>query len=135
MDALSCSEIWSILSQLDIKDNIPKNVLKIIDNNRIKEYDANIDLNFSLEQQIIGSKTISLLCYININYLCTKEEKEVLYKIYNKTKKSVSSKKTNLYNRNTLLPVVIKKKTWYEKLYTRAFSFFKTLKGVNAYEK
>ena len=69
MDALSCSEIWSILGQLNIKDTIPTYILEKIDNNRIKEYDANIDLNFSLENQIIGSQTISLLCYLNINYI------------------------------------------------------------------
>lgn len=128
MDALSYSEVWSILSQIDVKTAIPEHVLEFIEENRIKEYDANIDLNIPLEHQNISTKAINLLCYLNMEYLSNAEEKESLIRIYknnekNLLKKSYTEDKKKNLDPN-LLPTLIKAPKWYEKLWKNIKSLF-----------
>lgn len=129
MDGLSLSEVWSILNQIEEKSAIPEHVLKFIEENRIKEYDANIDLNIPLEHQNISTKAIELLCYLNMEYFSSKEEKETLINIYKNNEKNLLKKTSNQNNKQeidpSLLPMLIKPPKWYEKLWKNLKNLFK----------
>ena len=129
MDGLSLSEVWSILNQIEEKSAIPEHVLKYIEENRIKNYDANIDLNIPLEHQNISTKAIELLCYLNMEYLSSTEEKETLINIYKNNEKNLLKKTSNKNNKQeidpSLLPMLIKTQKWYEKLWKNFKTLFK----------
>lgn len=131
MDGLSLSEVWSILSQIEEKSAIPEHILKYIEENRIKNYDANIDLNIPLEHQNISTKAIELLCYLNMEYFCSKEEKEFLINIYKSNEKVKAQKEhKSLQEINpNLLPVLVKSQKWYEKAWQNIKNIFKLRKN------
>ncbi len=127
MDGVACEEIWEIIEQLGEEDRnkIPKEIIETIDRNRDKYYNANIDLDIPLEEQKISEKAVDLLCYINLEYLSTPEEKEELIKIYSENERRLSEE-LDVYkifekrkNKIENLPVEIKPKKWYERIFEK----------------
>lgn len=100
--ATSYSEVFEILKLMG-KDNvekIPLNILEKIDNLRDKNYEVKIDPEMPLEQQKISRKALSILAWLNLEYLCNEQEKEVLTDIYKlndrKDKQTVNNLQFNL---------------------------------------
>jgi len=82
--ATSYSEVFEILKLMG-KENvekIPLNILEKIDNLRDKNYVAKINPEIPLEQQKVSRKALSILAWLNLEYLSTSKEKEVLMGIY-----------------------------------------------------
>lgn len=82
--ANSYSEVFEILKLMG-KDNvekIPLNILEKIDNLRDKNYEVKINSEIPLEQQKISRKALSIIAWLNLEYLCNEQEKEVLTEIY-----------------------------------------------------
>ena len=82
--ATSYSEVFEILKMMG-KDNvekIPLNILEKIDNLRDKNYEVKINPEIPLEQQKISRNALSIIAWLNLEYLSTTEEKEVLTQIY-----------------------------------------------------
>lgn len=125
MDGLALSEVWSILSQINEKSAIPEHILKYIEENRIKNYDANIDLNIPLEHQNISTQAIELLCYLNMEYICSQEEKEALINIYKNNEKNSVKKIANQDINPNLLPILFKPAKWYEKIWKKFKKVFR----------
>lgn len=116
MDAFSYSEVWSILNQLEEKytNKIPKNILELIDEKRIPNYDANIDLQIPLDTQLVGTYSTNLICYLNMEYFSTYEEKEILKKIYSNNEHISQNRQTSKSQNTNLLPMLIEKPKWYK---------------------
>lgn len=82
--ATSYSEVFEVLKLMG-KDNvekIPLNILEKIDNLRDKNYEVKINPEIPLEQQKISRKALSIIAWLNLEYLCDEQEKEVLTDIY-----------------------------------------------------
>ena len=82
--ATSYSEVFEILRLMG-KDNvekIPINILEKIDNLRDKNYEVKINPDIPLEQQKISRKALSIIAWLNLEYLCDEQEKEVLTDLY-----------------------------------------------------
>ena len=77
-------EVDEILSYLpdDCAVKIPKDVIKVIKEEKDKEYKWSYDENKNLEEQNISRDTMALLSYINLKYLLSEEQKEVMIKIH-----------------------------------------------------
>lgn len=103
------SEVNAILSLMDKKyvEKIPKKLLTIIKEKRDIKYIPQIDPNVSLANQNLQKDTLILLAILNINYWCTKEEKEELIHTYAKNDKKKMEELNKIYNENNLF----KKKT------------------------
>lgn len=82
--ATSYSEVFEILRLMG-KDNvekIPINILEKIDNLRDKNYEVKINPEIPLEHQKISRKALSIIAWLNLEYLCDEQEKEVLTDLY-----------------------------------------------------
>lgn len=82
--AISYAEVFEILRLLG-KDNVEKIPLKIlekIDKCRDKNYIVNIDVNCPLNQQNISRKALAMFAWLNLEYMSTEEEREVLTGMY-----------------------------------------------------
>ena len=62
MEEIAYAEIWTILEQLEEQDRnkIPEELLNIIDTNRNKEYNAEINLDIPLQEQKISEKAVEI---------------------------------------------------------------------------
>ena len=85
------AEIDFILNNTDekVRSRIPEEFKKLIKNNLDKEYEVNINLESGLESCTLLPKTKDVLSLIYRDYLCTKEEKEELNKIWKTKNKKI----------------------------------------------
>lgn len=130
-------EVEYILKKLDDKyiNKIPKEIWDFIDVNKDKEYIFNYDESKSLVDQNLNIGTVSILTYINIEYLLEKEQKKEImdfirndeliveqekYKLYNNDD-IFKNKKENKHSDVSLIEVKIQK--WFDKI----FSIFKNM--------
>lgn len=81
-------EVDEILKHMSKKDleKIPKEVLSIIRDNKDSKYIWNYDKTKSLKNQNINKDTISILSYLNMEYLLNSEQKDLIMKIHNLNK-------------------------------------------------
>ena len=72
------SEVYEILQYLEEEsyNKIPKEIIKLIDDNRNKQYDFWIDKTAPLKDQIILEETKEILFEIYRDYLASPEVKE-----------------------------------------------------------
>ena len=131
MDKIACAEIWKILEQLteNDKNKIPKEILEIIESSRDKEYRANINLNIPLQQQQMSEKAVEILCYLEMEYLSTPEQREELISVYKQNEERISEEldinKVFDKRKKEVLPVEIKQaEKWYTKIWNKIRSFF-----------
>ena len=125
------SEIWSILEQLEENDKkkIPEEVIEIIDSRRDKEYNAQVNMDIPLSEQNLNKHTVDMLCYLEMEYLSTPEQKAELIKVYKQNEERLSQKfdinRVFEERRKQILPVVIEKEyTWYERIWNKIKNFF-----------
>lgn len=134
MEGIAYAEIWTILEQLEEKDRnkIPEKILKTIDTNRNKEYKADINLDIPLQEQKLSEKTVDILCYLEMEYLSTPEQREELIKVYKQNEGRISEEldvnRIFEERKKEFVPVVIEKKsTWFEKIWNKIKCFL----GIN----
>lgn len=130
-------EVECILKMLDNKyiTKIPQEVWNYIDENKDKDYIFKYDNNRTLNEQNLNIDTISILTYINIEYLLEDDEKRELLTLLRNDKIIAEQDKRKKYNPDDLFNnkkleskeevslIEIKIEKWYEKL----FSFLKNM--------
>lgn len=130
-------EVEYILKKLDDEyiNKIPQEIWDYIDENKDRNYVFNYDENKTLVEQNLSIDTISILTYINMEYLLGEEQKKEMIEFLRKDEMIAEQEKAKLYNpddlfknkkeikqqENSLVEVKIEK--WYEKV----FAFFRNM--------
>ena len=119
-------------------NKIPEDVLKNIKKHKDKEYMWKYDESKRLEEQTFDRNTIAILSYINMEYLLSKEQKDLMEKIHelneqnfaNEIQEKYDSKdlfknknKTNINVENENAIAKLENNKWYNKM----FSFIKRI--------
>lgn len=78
---MAYSEIWKIINLLEdsYASRIPHQVKAFFEEERLKDYEPEIDVDTSLTEQNLQRKTIVLLAFLNVNYWCNTEEERVFF--------------------------------------------------------
>lgn len=131
-------EVDEVLNHLSKEElnKIPEDVLKGIKKHKDKEYMWKYDESKRLEEQRFDRNTIVILSYINMEYLLSKEQKDLMEKLHelneqnfiNEIQGKYDSKdlfktktNTNVENENAIAKLENNK--WYNKM----FSFIKRI--------
>lgn len=87
---MAYSEVYEILNLLDkeYKEKVPDKVRTFFEEERLKDYKPEINVDIPLIDQNLKRETITLLAILNLNYWCdTPEEKqEILNELSNNEK-------------------------------------------------
>ena len=103
------AEVYVILKYLDEEDyeKIPEDLLNVIDKNRNKEYEYEINDDFDLEKQPMLIETKAILFNIFRDYLSTPEQKEKIIKMQREDIERIRKKKSvefeNAINKKVVL--------------------------------
>lgn len=130
-------EVDCILKKLDDEyiNKIPQEVWDFITENKDENYVFKYDDNKTLAEQNLSIDTISILTYINMEYLLEEEAKRELLDLLKNDEITAEQKKRKKYNPDDLFNnrkamqkeqvslVEVKIEKWYEKL----FSFLKNM--------
>lgn len=131
-------EVDEVLNHLSKEElnKIPEDVLKGIKKHKDKEYMWKYDESKQLEEQTFDRNTIVILSYINMEYLLSKEQKDLMEKLHelneqnfaNEIQEKYDSKelfknKTNINVENENAIAKLEDNKWYNKM----FSFIKRI--------
>lgn len=95
------SEVDKILSFMEIRyvEKVPKKMREMFKNEKLQDYEPNIDKNIPLEEQQLERKTLAILAMLNLNYWCeNEEEKEELIRAYSNNDKKRNEELREKYN-------------------------------------
>lgn len=78
---IAYSEIWAILNLLEdsYSSRVPQHVKAFFEEERLKDYVPQIDIDTPLTEQNLQRETIVLLALLNVNYWCDSEEERQAY--------------------------------------------------------
>lgn len=130
-------EVEYILRKLDDEyiNKIPQEVWDYINKNKDKNYVFEYDNDKILSEQNLNIDTISILTYINMEYLLEEKERRELLELLKKDDMVAEQQKKEKYNPEDLFKnkkeepkepislIEVKVEKWYEKL----FSFLKNM--------
>lgn len=130
-------EVEYILRKLDDEyiNKIPQEVWDYINKNKDKNYVFEYDNDKILSEQNLNIDTISILTYINMEYLLKEKERRELLELLKKDDMVAEQQKKEKYNSEDLFKnkkeepkepislIEVKIEKWYEKL----FSFFRKI--------
>ena len=130
-------EVEYILKKLDDEyiKKIPQEIWDYIEENKDKDYIFDYDENKTLVEQNLSIDTISILTYINMEYLLGEEQKKEMIEFLRKDEMIAEQEKAKLYNPDDIFKnrkeskqqeaslVEVKIEKWYEKV----FAFFKNM--------
>ncbi len=102
------TETYEIITNMgnEYINKIPKNIWKIIKENRNKDYNFSYDASKKLAKQSVRKATINLLSYINLNYWCNNEERKELKEIYKRNEQKLEAKKRLKYDSDNILKIM-----------------------------
>lgn len=102
------TETYEIITNMgnEYINKIPKEIWKIIRENRNKEYNFSYDPSKKLAKQNVRKATINLLSYINLNYWCNNEERKELKEIYKRNEQKLEAKKRLKYDSDNILKIM-----------------------------
>ena len=132
------NEVYSVLNLLgrEYIYKLPNNVYEFIKNERVPNYEFNINMERDVISQI-SKDALACISYLNLKYWATLEEQRELIKIYkeNDIKKEKSKLKFNprtILNNNTKeiesKALIKEEQNWYKKLKNIILNFFKNIK-------
>ena len=132
------NEVYSVLNLLgrEYIYKLPNNVYEFIKNERVPNYEFNINMERDVISQI-SKDALAFISYLNLKYWDTLEEQRELIKIYkeNDIKKEKSKLKFNprtILNNNTKeiesKALIKEEQNWYKKLKNIILNFFKNIK-------
>ena len=132
------NEGYSVLNLLgrEYIYKLPNNVYEFIKNERVPNYEFNINMERDVISQI-SKDALAFISYLNLKYWATLEEQRELIKIYkeNDIKKEKSKLKFNprtILNNNTKeiesKALIKEEQNWYKKLKNIILNFFKNIK-------
>lgn len=75
---IAYTEVDEVINLMDeqLKDKIPNKLRKLINENKLSDYNVIINPNIPLKEQKISRKALAILAVINYNYLCVGEEQK-----------------------------------------------------------
>lgn len=138
-------EVDEVLHHLSAQNfnKIPKEIIKIINENKDKNYKWFYDENLTLEQQNLSRDAIVILSWINTEYLLNSEQKYFLNQMHRKNEKIAEVKKIKKYNPNDVFNkldherisknkseastqlISVKNKSFIQKIFDKIKSLFK----------
>ena len=95
------AEVDKILSLMETKyvERIPVKMREMFKNEKVKDYNPNIDKNIPLDEQNLERKTYAILAMLDLNYWCdNEEEKQELLKAYSNNDKKRQEQLREKYN-------------------------------------
>lgn len=94
------AEVDEILSfmQISYVEKIPINLREIFKNQKLKDYNPNIDKNIPLSEQNLERKTYAILAKLNLEYWCDDEESQELLKVYSDNEEKNREELRKKYN-------------------------------------
>ena len=130
-------EVEFILKKLDAEyiRKIPQEIWDYIEENKDKNYVFTYDNNKTLVEQNLNIDTISILTYINMEYLLDEQQKKEMIEFLRKDEAAAEQEKAKNYNPDDLFKnrkeskkqetslVEVKIEKWYEKI----FAFFRNV--------
>lgn len=128
------TEVEYVLKNLndEYRQRIPQEIWDYIETNKDKDYNFEYDNSKNLVEQNLSIDTISILTYINIEYLLDEEQKKEMLNLLRKDEAIAEQEKARLYNSNDIFKnkkentqqetslIEVKIEKWYEKV----FAFF-----------
>lgn len=119
-------------------NKIPPDVLKMIDENKDKNYQWKYDETKSLKEQKLSRTAIAILSYINMEYLLNEQQKQYMSKLHNYNEIKLAKQKQennnfkNIFKDKKKEPmkiqqalVKIEKEKWFEKILKKIRNIFK----------
>ena len=93
-------EVYVVLNYLDENDysKIPKRKIEVIEKNRNREHNFDIDLDISLKEQNLMAESKAILFNLFRDYYATSEKKEKILKIWKEESLKEDEKKRELYD-------------------------------------
>ena len=129
-------EVDEVLNHLSKEElnKIPEDVLKGIKKHKDKEYMWKYDESKQLEEQKFDRNTIVILSYINMEYLLSKEQKDLMEKIHELNEQNFANEIQEKYDSKELFKnktninvenenAKLENNKWYNKM----FSFIKRI--------
>lgn len=124
-------EVEYILKKLDDEyiKKIPQEIWDYIEEKKDKNYIFNYDENKTLVEQNLSIDTISILTYINMEYLLGEEQKRKMIEFLRKDEMIAEQEKAKLYNTDDLFKnrkeseqqetslVEVRIEKWYDKIF------------------
>jgi len=124
-------EVEYILKKLDDEyiKKIPQEIWDYIEEKKDKNYIFNYDENKTLVEQNLSIDTISILTYINMEYLLGEEQKREMIEFLRKDEMIAEQEKAKLYNTDDLFKnrkeseqqetslVEVRIEKWYDKIF------------------
>lgn len=99
------AEVDKILSFMETQyvEKIPRKLREVFKNEKIQDYNPNIDPKIPLDEQNLQKKTFSILAMLNLNYWCEDEkEKQELIAIYAEKDRKKEEELREKYNPDNL---------------------------------
>lgn len=96
------SEVYDIIYNMELYNEIPKSFIDLIDSNRDTQYKVNIDYSKSINEQELQKGTRVLLSLIYRDYLCSEEERQILIKKDKEELKKIEEELREKYNPDNL---------------------------------
>lgn len=100
LNKIACTEVFEILSYMNRKTvmKIPFEILSIIKENRNINYVSKIDKNDMFNPNNLSEDAISILSWLDLEYLASNESKEEKLKIYQENEELYQQKLKEKYN-------------------------------------
>lgn len=126
-------EVDEVLNHLSKEDlnKIPEDILKGIKEHKDKEYTWKYDESKELKEQKFDRNTIAILSYINMEYLLSKEQKDLMEKIHELNEQSLQNEiqekcdpkelfknKTNNTVQSERAIAKLEENKWYNKIFS-----------------
>ena len=94
------SEVDAFLSTLGKSyiNKIPKDILDVIKSEKDESYKVKIDPDISIESQDFSREAISIILWLNLEFFCNDEQKELLEKIYSNNQKLYEKEQKEKYS-------------------------------------
>lgn len=98
------NEIYDIISHMEsrLTNKIPKDFIKLIEQNRDENIKVNIDYSKSINEQELQRETRVVLSLIYRDYLCSEEERNALIEKDKKELESIEAELREKYNPDNL---------------------------------
>lgn len=100
LNKIACTEVFEILSYMNRETvmKIPFEILSIIKENRNINYVSKIDKNDMFNPNNLSEDAISILSWLDLEYLASNESKEEKLKIYQENEELYQQKLKEKYN-------------------------------------
>ena len=100
------SEVDAFLTTLGKSyiNKIPKDILDVIKSEKDESYKVKIDPDISIESQDFSREAISIILWLNLEFFCNNEQKELLEKIYSNNQKLYEKEQKEKYSVENIFP-------------------------------